>query len=73
MSVIITAACVLHNVCLLADEGDIEHLLADEGDIENSEKHLFLDNDDDDDDNDHPQVPVAQAIAKRNLIVNYLN
>ena len=61
MSSVVTAACVLHNFCLFDDQGDIAQ---------------FLDEDDDDGDDldgDQPDQPMPQAIAKRNLMVQYLN
>ena len=54
---VISATCVLHNFCLIADKGDIEGFLDldDNGD------------DDDDDQSEFPfPVPKPAAVAKRN-------
>lgn len=61
MSHVATAACVLHNFCLFADQGDIEQFLDEDGD------------DGDNSESDQPDQPMPQAIAKRNLMVQYLN
>lgn len=56
---VVSAGCVLHNFCLLADEGDIEQ---------------FFDHDsdgDDSDSDDQPDQPLLQAVAKRNMMVPY--
>ena len=58
---VISAACVLHNFCLIADEGSIEEFL----DVDNGD-------DDDDDDECHFPVPRPAAVAKRNQIVIFL-
>ena len=55
---VISAACVLHNFCLIADEGSIEQFL----DLDNG----------DDDDEFHFPVPRPAAVAKRNQIVIFL-
>ena len=60
---VVSAACVLHNFCLIADEGTIED---------------FFDVDsDDDDDNDQCDfsfpLPRPQAVAKRNQMVIFLD
>ena len=58
----VSAACVLHNFCLIADEGTIED---------------FFDVDSDDDDNDQCDfsfpLPRPQAVAKRNQMVIFLD
>ena len=54
---VISAACVLHNFCLIADEGSIEEFL----DLDNGAA--------DDDDEFHFPVPRPAAVAKRNQIV----
>ena len=60
---VISAACVLHNFCLIADEGS-------------TEEFLDLDDNGDDDDDDqyefHFQVPRPAAVAKRNQMVIFL-
>ena len=61
MSHVVSAACVLYNFCLFADQGDIEQFLDDNGD------------DGDDSDSDQPDQSMPQAIAKRNLMVQYLD
>ena len=60
---VISAACVLHNFCLIADEGNIEEFL----DLD--------DNDDGDDDQSefHFPVPRPAAVAKRNQMVIFLD
>ncbi|KAM7426577.1 hypothetical protein ABFA07_022155 [Porites harrisoni] len=58
---VVSAGCVLHNFCLLADEGDIEQFFDDDSDG------------DDSDSNDQPDQPLAQAVAKRNMMVQYLS
>ena len=64
---VISAACVLHNFCLIADEGSIEEFLdVDNGDDDDE------DDDDDDDDECHFPVPRPAAVAKRNQIVIFL-
>ena len=55
------AGCVLHNFCLLADEGDIEQFLDDDS------------HGDDSDSDDQPDQPLPQALAKRNMMVQYLS
>ena len=61
---VISAACVLHNFCLITDEANIEEF-------------LDLDNDGDDDDGDQSEIPFPiprpAAIAKRNQMVIFLN
>ena len=57
--VIIVAACVLHNVCLMNDEDDIQDFMDD-------------DSDDDDDDNDDDAPPCADGELKRNEIMRNL-
>ena len=57
--VIIVAACVLHNVCLMDDEDDIEDYMDDNSD-----------GDDDDDDDNAP--PCADGEDKRNQIMRNL-
>ena len=54
ISSVVSAGCVLHNFCLLADEGDIEQFF-------------------DDDSDDQPDQPLPQAVAKRNMMVQYLS
>ena len=58
---VVSAGCVLHNFCLLADEGDIEQFFADDSDG------------DDSDSDDQPDQPLPQAVAKRNMMVQYLS
>ena len=60
---VISAACVLRNFCLIADEGSIEEFL----DLD--------DNDDGDDDQSefHFPVPRPAAVAKRNQMVIFLD
>ena len=60
---VISAACVLHNFCLIADEGSIEEFL----DLD--------DNGDGDDDKSefHFPVPRPAAVAKRNQMVTFLD
>ena len=57
---LVSAACVLHNFCLIIDDGTIED---------------FFDDDDDDDDDDRIPFPVPrpQAVAKRNQMVIFLD
>ena len=55
--VIIVADCVLHNVCLMDDEDDIED---------------FMDDNSDDDDNDDDAPPCADGEDKRNQIMRNL-
>ena len=60
---VVSAACVLHNFCLIIDDGTIED---------------FFDDDDGDDDNDDKDlipfpVPRPQAVAKRNQMVIFLD
>ena len=57
----VSAGCVLHNFCLLADEGDIEQFLDDDS------------HGDDSDSDDHPDQPLPQALAKGNMMVQYLS
>lgn len=57
--VIIMAACMLHNVCLMDDEDDIEDFMDDNSD-------------DDDDDNDDDAPPCADGEDKRNQIMRNL-
>ena len=60
---VISAACVLHNFCLIADEGSIEEFLDldDDGDggVDQSEFHF--------------PVPRPAAVAKRNQMVIFLD
>ena len=58
---VVSAGCVLHNVCLLADEGDMEQFFDDDS------------NGDDSDSDDQPEQPLPQAVAKRNMMVQYLS
>ena len=58
---VVSAGCVLHNFCLLADEGDIEQFFDDD-----------IDGDDSNSD-DQPDQPLPQAVAKRNMMVQYLS
>ena len=58
---VVSAGCVLHNFCLLADEGDIEQFFDDDSDG------------DDSDSDDQPNQPLPQAVAKRNMMVQYLS
>ena len=58
---VVSAACVLHNFCLLADEGNIEEFFDDDS------------NADDSDSDDQPDQPLPQAVAKRNMMVQYLS
>ena len=58
---VVSAGCVLHNFCLLADEGDIEQFFDDDSDG------------DDLDSDDQPDQPLPQAVAKRNMMVQYLS
>lgn len=58
---VVSAGCVLHNFCLLADEGDIEQFFDDDSDG------------DDSDSDDQPDQPLPQAVAKRNMMVQYLS
>ena len=58
---VVSAGCVLHNFCLLADEGDIEQFFDDDSDG------------DDSDSDDQPEQPLPQAVAKRNMMVQYLS
>ena len=55
------AAFVLHNVCLMDDEDDIEDFMDDNSD-----------DDDDDDDNDDDAPPCADGEDKRNKIMRNL-
>ena len=56
---VISAACVLHNFCLIADAGSIEE---------------FLYVDDDDDQSEFPfPVPRPATVAKRNQMVIFLD
>ena len=63
---VVSAACVLHNFCLLIDDGTIEDFFDDDDD-----------DDDDVDDDDGGQtpfpVPRPQAVAKRNQMVIFLH
>ena len=61
MPSVVSAGCVLHNFCLLADEGDIEQFFDDDSDG------------DDSDSDDQPDQPLPQAVAKRNMMVQYLS
>ena len=61
MPSVVSAGCVLHNFCLLADEGDIEQFFDDDSDG------------DDSDSDDPPDQPFPQAVAKRNMMVQYLS
>ena len=60
---VISGACVLHNFCLIADEGNIEEFLDlddnDDGDDDQSEFHFL--------------VPRPAAVAKRNQMVIFLD
>lgn len=58
---VVSAGCVLHNFCLLADKGDIEQFFDDDNDG------------DDSDSDDQPDQPLPQAVAKRNMMVQYLS
>lgn len=58
---VVSAGCVLHNFCLLADEGDIKQFFDDDSDG------------DDSDSDDQPDQPLPQAVAKRNMMVQYLS
>ena len=58
---VVSAGCVLHNFCLLADEGDLEQFFDDDSDG------------DDSDSDDQPDQPLPQAVAKRNMMVQYLS
>ena len=58
---VVSAGCVLHNFCLLADEGDIEQFFDDDSDG------------DDLDSDDQPDQPLPQAVAKRNMMVQHLS
>ena len=61
---VVSAACVLHNFCLLIDDGTIEDFFDDDD----------VDDDDDDDDGQTPfPVPRPQAVAKRNQMVIFLH
>ena len=53
----VSAACVLHNFCLIINDGTIED---------------FFDDNDDDDQIPFP-VPRPQAVAKRNQMVLFLD
>ena len=61
MPSVVSAGCVLHNFCLLADEGDIEQFFDDDSDGNDS------------DSDDQPDQPLPQAVAKRNMMVQYLS
>lgn len=61
--VIIMAACVLHNVCLMDDEDDIDDFI--DGNSDDAD-----DDDDDHDDDDAP--PCANGEDKRNQIMRNL-
>ena len=61
MPSVVSAGCLLHNFCLLADEGDIEQFFDDDSDG------------DDSDSDDPPDQPFPQAVAKRNMMVQYLS
>ena len=64
VSSVVSGACVLHNFCLIVDEGTIEEFF----DVESDD-----DNDDDDDDDESPSaVPRPQAVAKGNQMVIFL-
>jgi len=57
---LVRAACVLHNFCLLVDDGSIDEFLED--------------HDDDDGDCELPvDIPRPQAVVKRNQMVIFLN
>ena len=59
---VVSAACVLHNFCLIIDDGTIEDFFDDD------------DGDDNDDDDQCPfPVPRPQAVAKRNQMVIFLD
>ena len=57
---VVSAACVLHNFCLIIDDGTIKD---------------FFDGDDDNDEEDQIPFPVPrpQAVAKRNQMVIFLD
>ena len=55
--VMIVAACVLHNICLINDEGDIEDL---------------MDNNSNDDDHDNDNYNNGDAEDKRNQVMRNL-
>lgn len=58
---VVSAACVLHNFCLIVDEGTIEDF-------------FDVDSDDDDDQCDFPfPIPRPEAVAKRNQMVIFLD
>ena len=61
MPSVVSAGCVLHNFCLLADEGDLQQFFDDDSDG------------DDSDSDDQPDQPLPQAVAKRNMMVQYLS
>ena len=58
---VVSAGCVLHNFCLLADEGDIEQFFDDDSDGDDLES------------DDQPDQPLPQAVAKRNMMVQSLS
>ena len=60
---VITAACVLHNFCLIADEGNIEEFfdLDDNGDGDDDQTEV------------HFPAPRPAAVAKRNQMVIFLD
>ena len=60
---VVSGACVLHNFCLIVDEGTIEEFF----DVESDDDH------DDDDDESPFAVPRPQAVAKRNQMVIFLD
>ena len=69
---VVSAACVLHNFCLIIDDGTIEDFFDDDDGDDNDDD----DNDDDDNDDDDQfpfPVPRPQAVAKRNQMVNFLD
>lgn len=56
----IAATCVLHNICIIADDGNIDDLMDDGSD------------DDGSDDKDDGALPCRDADSKRNGIMIYL-
>ena len=58
----VSGACVLHNFCLIVDEGTIEEFF----DVESDDDH-------DDDDESPSAVPRPEAVAKRNQMVIFLD
>ena len=58
----VSGTCVLHNFCLLVDEGTIEEFF----DVESDDDHG-------DDDESPSAVPRPQTVAKRNQMVIFLD